>query len=109
MRAWFASTGAELLARDPADTVGRLASAQQARGHAGTADQEFAWRREVAALRHALLAARGESWTVALVYDLLRLEKRVDAVLVTDRAIIAIEFKSAAADRAALALSLIHI
>lgn len=103
MRAWFACTGAELLARDPADTVGRLASAQQARGHAGSPDQEFAWQRQVAALREAITEADGAGWTLALEYDLLRLEKRIDAVVLTDRAIIALEFKTAAADGAARA------
>ncbi len=102
MRAWFHCSGAELLAREGADTVGRLASAQQARGYPGTPDQEFAWREQVAALRAALCGI-GESWTVALEYDLLRLEKRIDAVVLTDRAIIVLEFKSGAADRGMLA------
>ncbi|WP_137181815.1 DNA/RNA helicase domain-containing protein [Roseomonas sp. AR75] len=96
MRAWFACTGAELLTRDPRDTVGRLASAQQGRGYPGAADQEFAWQRQVAALRNAIAEARGEHWTVVLEYDLLRLEKRIDAVVLTDRAILAIEFKTGA-------------
>ncbi|WP_237216065.1 DNA/RNA helicase domain-containing protein, partial [Falsiroseomonas oryziterrae] len=103
MRAWFACTGAELLRREVADTVGRLASAQQAKGLPGAADQEFAWQRQVAALRDAIGAAGGDAWTIALEYDLLRLEKRVDAVVVTDRAILALEFKTASPDRAALA------
>jgi hypothetical protein len=103
VKPWFACTGAELLARDPADTVGRLASAQQARGYPGAADQEFAWQTQVAALRDAIGAAGGAAWTVALEYDLLRLEKRVDAVVLTDRAIIAIEFKTGAAAPALLA------
>ena len=93
MRAWFACTGAELIGRAVADTVGRLASAQQARGLPGSADQEFAWHRQVAALRDAVAEAGGGSWTIALEYDLLRLEKRIDAVVLSDRAILALEFK----------------
>ncbi|MGG5807899.1 DNA/RNA helicase domain-containing protein [Falsiroseomonas sp. CW058] len=100
MRAWFACTGAELLARDAADTVGRLASAQQGRGHTGSADQQFAWERQVAALRDAIAAADGAGWTVALEFDLLRLEKRIDAVVLTDRAILAMEFKTGRPDGA---------
>ena len=100
MRGWFACTGAELLARDPADTVGRLASAQQARGFSGTPDQEFAWHRQVAALRSAVAGAGGAAWTIVLEYELLRLEKRIDAVVLTDRAIVAIEFKSGAPSNA---------
>jgi hypothetical protein len=103
MRAWFACTGAELLSRDPRDTVGRLASAQQARGYSGSPEQEHAWVGQVAALRRALAEAGGEAWTIALEYDLLRLEKRVDAVVLTDRAILALEFKTAAPSPAALA------
>ncbi|PWS36973.1 hypothetical protein DFH01_08810 [Falsiroseomonas bella] len=103
MRAWFACSGATLLARDPADTVGRLAAAQQARGYPGATEQQYAWEQQVAALRIAIAAAGGGAWTVALEYDLLRLEKRIDAVVLTDRAIIAIEFKSGAAAPALLA------
>jgi hypothetical protein len=103
MRAWLHATGAEILARDPADIVGRLAAAQLARGYGGSDDQHFAWVAEVAALRAALAESGGAAWTVALEYDLLRLEKRIDAVLLTDRAILALEFKTAAATPAALA------
>ena len=100
MRSWFHCTGAELLARDPGDTVGRLASAQQARGWAGSAEQEFAWQRQVAALRDAVAASGGGDWTIVLEYELLRLEKRIDAVILTDRAIVAIEFKTGAPSNA---------
>jgi hypothetical protein len=103
MRAWFACTGAELLARDPRDTVGRLASAQQARGYPGSPDQEYAWLHQIAALRTGIAEMDGRGWTVALEFDLLRLEKRIDAVVLTDRAIICLEFKTAAATPAALA------
>lgn len=100
MRAWFHCTGAALLARDPADTVGRLAAAQQARGYPGTPDQDYAWQRQIAALRQAVATAGGEAWTIVLEYELLRLEKRIDAVVLTDRAIVAIEFKTAAPSNA---------
>ncbi len=103
MKPWFACTGTALLARDPADIAGRLAAAQAHRGFAGTADQQAAWERQVAALRDAVAEAGGAAWTLALEYELLRLEKRVDAVLVTDRAILALEFKTGAPSRAMLA------
>jgi hypothetical protein len=102
MRAWFACTGAELLARDAVDTVGRLASAQQARGFAGSPEQQAAWEDQIATLRAALSAHDSAHWTIALEYDLLRLEKRIDAVLLTDRAILCLEFKLN--DRSASAL-----
>ena len=103
MRAWFACTGAELLARDPRDTIGRLAAAQQSRGYAGSVDQDYAWQQQIHALAVAIAEAGGQAWTIALEYDLLRLEKRIDAVVLTDRAIIAMEFKTAAASNATLA------
>lgn len=99
MRAWLSCTGAELLSRDVADTVGRLASAQAVRGLSATAEQEAAWHAQVEALRRAV---RSE-WTVALEYDLVRLEKRIDAVVLTDRAILVLEFKTGDASHAALA------
>jgi hypothetical protein len=103
MRAWLARTGAALLAEAPEVTAGLLASAQQARGQGGSSDQQAAWEAQIAALRTALRAAGGEAWTIALEYDLLRLEKRADAVLLTDRAILVLEFKTADASPAALA------
>lgn len=93
MRAWFACSGAELLARNPADTVGRLASAQQGRGFSGSAEQEGAWQHQIATLSAALAQHDSARWTVALEFDLMRLEKRIDAVLLTDRAILCLEFK----------------
>lgn len=81
------------MAHDPADIVGRLASAQQGRGFSGSAEQEEAWQHQVATLRAALAAHASAEWTVALEFDLVRLEKRIDAVLLTDRAILCMEFK----------------
>jgi hypothetical protein len=103
MRAWLACTAAELLARDPADTVGRLAAAQNARGFPGTADQLAAWEKQVAALRDAMAAVPFAGWRIALEFDLLRLEKRIDTVVLTDRAILVLELKTADAAPAALA------
>ncbi|MCX7683952.1 MAG: DUF2075 domain-containing protein [Acetobacteraceae bacterium] len=103
MRAWLARSGAALLAEAPEVTAGLLAAAQQARGYRGSAEQQGAWEAQIAALREALRAAGGEAWTVALEYDLLRLEKRADAVLLTDRAILVLEFKTTDASPAALA------
>jgi len=80
MRAWFA-TGTGLLERDPADTV----SAQHARGFAGTPDQELAWHARMALLRQAVAEADGAAWTIVLEFDLLRLGKCIDAVVLPDR------------------------
>jgi len=72
MRAWFACSGRDFLAHDPADIVGRLASAQQGRGFSGSAEQEEAWQHQVATLRAALAAHASAGWTVALEFDLER-------------------------------------
>ncbi|MBR0684163.1 DUF2075 domain-containing protein [Roseomonas eburnea] len=103
MRAWLARSGAALLAEDPAVTAGLLAGAQAARGYAGTPEQQAAWQDAITALREALRMAGGAGWTVALEYDLLRLEKRADAVVLTDRAILVLEFKQQDRSPAALA------
>lgn len=103
MRAWLARSGAALLAEPPEVTAGLLAAAQQARGFGGSAEQQAAWAAQIAALRDALRAAGGHAWTIALEYELLRLEKRADAVLLTDRAIFVLEFKTTDASPAAMA------
>ncbi|MFQ3622002.1 MAG: DUF2075 domain-containing protein, partial [Acetobacteraceae bacterium] len=59
-----------------------------------------AWRAAIVALRDAVAMNHGDAWTVALEYDLVRLERRIDAVLVTAGAILVLEFKSGEADPA---------
>lgn len=104
MRAWYAASLAEFRAAPVADVVGRLAVASALR-HAG--DQRLqvaAWQGSIGLLQAALATAPGEGW-LALEYDLLRLEKRIDAVLLTDRAILVLEFKQGAQNFAAADLS----
>lgn len=105
MRAWFACTGAELLRTEPATVAAALAASQIARRLSGEPAQLVAWRRQVEILHAAILAGDGAEWTIVLEFDLLRLEKRIDAVILTDRAILVLEFKVGArqianADRA---------
>jgi hypothetical protein len=94
MRAWFHCTGAELLARDPDGVVGLLAAEQQRRGYSGAADQDGAWRDQVDSLRAAIHSVGGEDWTIVLEFELTRLERRIDAVILTDRAVVCCEFKA---------------
>lgn len=108
MQAWFAATGAEFLAMSDAAIAGRLAASQMRRRLSGEPTQLAAWEAEAAMLRRLLEACGGRGWNIALEFDLLRLEKRIDAVLLTDRAIIVLEFKVGAtaianADRAQVA------
>ena len=94
MRAWFHCTGAELAKADPEAIIGQLAAEQQRRGFSGTPDQDFAWDGQIRALQSALPRASGDAWTVAMEFELTRLERRIDAVILTDRAIICCEFKT---------------
>ncbi|MDD2796063.1 NERD domain-containing protein [Acidocella sp.] len=52
-----------------------------------------AWFWEIETLR-AALANKPNNWRLLLEYPLIRLGRRMDAVLVTDRAILVIEFKA---------------
>jgi hypothetical protein len=102
MRAWVALTVAELGRREPADLAARLAAEQAHRGYSGTVEQQVAWEAQCVMLQRALRSPPDEGWWIALEFDLLRLEKRVDAVLLTRRAIYAIECKTAPPSPAAL-------
>ncbi|MBL6079419.1 DUF2075 domain-containing protein [Belnapia sp. T18] len=105
MKAWFACTGAELLAMTPDRVAAELAAAQMRRRLSSEPTQLSAWREQAVILADAADRCDGQDWTIAFEYDLLRLEKRIDAVLLTDRAILVLEFKTgatsvSAADRA---------
>jgi hypothetical protein len=93
MRAWFACSGAELLALGDDALAGSLAASQMARRLSGEPAQLAAWRHEARILREVVRGCGGSGWTLAFEYDLLRLEKRIDVVLLTDRAILVLEFK----------------
>jgi hypothetical protein len=96
MTPWFACTGAELLGLPPDEVAARLAATQISRRLPGEPAQLDAWRAQVAILQAAVREAGGQSWRIAFEYELLRLEKRIDAVLLTDRAILVLEFKAGA-------------
>ncbi|MBU8538597.1 DNA/RNA helicase domain-containing protein [Falsiroseomonas tokyonensis] len=105
MRAWFACTGSELLALTPDGVAAALAASQMSRRLSGEPAQLRAWAEQVRMLQHCVREGGGEAWTLALEFDLLRLEKRIDAVLLTAGAILVLEFKVGAtsianADRA---------
>jgi Uncharacterized conserved protein (DUF2075) len=108
VRAWFACTGAELLAASPDAVAATLAARQMARRLPGEPAQLSAWRRTAGILQESVRACGGAGWRIAFEFDLLRLERRIDAVLLTDRAIIVLEVKAGArqvgnADRAQVA------
>jgi hypothetical protein len=96
MTPWFACTGAELLSLTPDEVAARLAATQMSRRLPGEPAQLDAWRAQAAILQAAVREAGGQGWRIAFEYELLRLEKRIDAVLLTDRAILVLEFKAGA-------------
>ncbi|MGX9962399.1 DNA/RNA helicase domain-containing protein [Roseomonas sp. F4] len=105
MRAWFACTGSELLALTPDAVANALAASQMSRRLSAEPAQLHAWRDQVRLLQDCIRRCDGQAWTLALEFDLLRLEKRIDAVLLTEAAILVLEFKIGAsaitnADRA---------
>lgn len=75
-----------------AGIVARLTTAQARRFRSSEPAQISAWEAQLALLRVALTSAPDE-WHLLLEFDLLRLEKRIDAILLTDRAIFVLEFK----------------
>ncbi|MDO9711380.1 DNA/RNA helicase domain-containing protein [Paracraurococcus lichenis] len=79
----------------PRDVAARLAYAQVGRHASVELTQRNAWEAEARILLAALEEAPA-GWHLLLECDLLRLEKRIDAVLVTDRAILSLEFKHGA-------------
>jgi hypothetical protein len=103
-RAWWSGTFATFLRTDAHEIVASLALRLVETHHLNHATQVLAWRRQVECLRSALPALPGE-WRLLFEYPLFRLGRRLDAVLVSDRAIIVIEFKIGATsfDKAALA------
>jgi hypothetical protein len=105
MRPWIHLTVPELLDCTPGAIAARLAAAQMARRLSGEPAQLRAWETEVALLQHVLAEPAWQRASIALEYDMLRLEKRIDAVLITDRAIFVLEFKVGAGQVAAADLA----
>jgi hypothetical protein len=95
VRAWLSLPVGEFLTLSPHEVAGRLAYAQASRHATLELAQRNAWEAEVGIL-HLALAGADPGWRLLFEFDLLRLEKRVDAVLLTDRAILSLEFKHGA-------------
>ncbi len=92
MAAWWSGDLAELLASEPEAIVQRLAVRLVETHHLNHDTQLRAWRQQVTVLQHALREAP-RTWRILFEYPLLRLGRRIDTVLLTDRAIIVLEFK----------------
>lgn len=95
MKAWLSLSVAEFAALSARDVAARLAYAQASRHATLELAQRHAWE-AAAALLHAALRDADRSWRILFECDLLRLEKRADVVVVTDRAVLVFEFKHGA-------------
>jgi hypothetical protein len=97
--AWFSIQFGNVPAWNEPEIIGRLSTSLADAGFATQlADQTLAWREELSILRQCaltLLASNpsSASWTLALEYEIPRREKRIDAVLLTERVVLPIEFK----------------
>ena len=95
MRPWLAQNLGEFRRQTPAQIAASLAYEQASRFPTLELKQRDAWETSAALLQDAL-AEGDDDWHIFMECDLLRLEKRADAILLTDRAIFVLEFKMGA-------------
>jgi hypothetical protein len=92
-RAWWSGDVSAFLNQSTSSIVERLAFRALETHPTNHEAQLRAWHWEIEILRRAV-GTMPENWRVLLEYPLIRLGRRMDAVLVTDRAILVIEFKA---------------
>ncbi|MDE3165774.1 MAG: hypothetical protein KGN36_08215, partial [Acidobacteriota bacterium] len=95
----YRSCLAEFLENDPDAIIGRLHQSAMEDGFSRLWNtQTSAWREELVYLQAAsrqLIAAteKATAWTILLEYEIARRGRRIDAVILTNRAIVVLEFK----------------
>jgi hypothetical protein len=90
--AWWTGSLDEFLATRPQTLVEKLTLRLVESHPLNRATQRQAWQGQIQILQIAL-AALPKSWRVIFEYPLLRLGRRLDAVIVADRAVFVLEFK----------------
>lgn len=95
MHAWWSATRDDFLACEPETIVGVLSTRLVETHPLNRATQLQAWRTEIPWLRAALELLPSVT-RVLLEYPLLRLGRCIDAVLLTERAVLVLEFKTGA-------------
>ncbi len=100
-RAFFANSVGDFLIADPTAIVGQLSSRHVAFHASAEAEQIRAWEREIEILKDVLAPYASGAWSILLEVPLLRLAKRLDAVLLGPGLVIVIEFKTGAGSFAA--------
>lgn len=93
----LSQTVEHFLAADPQSLVEQL-NYQDTQSFRGSEPQQLrAWAETIGALRAALADwPEAAPWRLLLEYDIARLGRRIDAVLVTPRAVLVLEFKAGA-------------
>ncbi|MBV9250517.1 MAG: DUF2075 domain-containing protein [Acetobacteraceae bacterium] len=92
MHAWWSGDVGDMLAGETEALIGVL-SKQLVQNHTvNHATQLAAWQSQIEIVRHALRDSP-DSWRVLFEYPLLRLGRRIDVAILTDRAVFVIEFK----------------
>jgi hypothetical protein len=95
MRYFWSGTVDEFLKAPATDIIGVLAVAQIRHFRLNEAQQIRAWEATIAMLRPALAALPAAvGWRVLLEYPMLRLGRRPDVILLTERAIFVLEIKA---------------
>jgi len=92
MPAWWSADLGDFLAQEPESIVGTLSTRLVETHPLNRATQVQAWRAQISLLRE-VLPGLPASWRLLLEYPLLRLQRRIDAVLLTERAVLVLEFK----------------
>jgi hypothetical protein len=100
MPAFWSSLAQDFIVAPLARVLGQLAQLQVHHFRTTETEQSPAWRDSIVALKAALVGLP-EAW-VLLEYPMLRLGRRIDAVVLTDRAILVLEFKREQADASAM-------
>jgi hypothetical protein len=105
MAAYWSGSAAAFLEASLDGILGEIARHQIHHYAATPTEQTPAWRDSIVALKRALggMAAAARDFWVLLEFPMLRLGRRIDCVLLCDRAIFVLEFKRDQADAAALA------
>ena len=98
MPAWFKATVGDFITKPPADVVGAL-SRELIRSFSGDhAKQRASWFEQVTLLQESLDALTGDrpqaiNWGILFEYPLLRLQRRLDIVVLAGQRVAVVEFK----------------
>jgi len=94
MTAWYSACTSVFLATDPSLIANQLAAEQARRSLNGTSTGLSSWFSTITTMKRALITPEAADWTVLFEYELARVGRRADVLVVTDRAVFVLEFKT---------------